>query len=252
MKSAKFKKRAATKNSLAFIAQGRSLMDEIKASKKPTIAKVTVALGGGGELALACDYRVMAQDGVIGFPELSYKIFPAWGGTDFLEEKIGKPLAHFLVQEGGFIKKAKGLAALNGDLAHEVGLADIVVPRNHLDDATVKALAEGKFDAKAKPGSNIRTLDQLKTPWLKEKYQRYATASVEDLMRNELAKLDPAAVKLAYRRVQEGTKGTSKEDAFAMLWNMQQPVPKDGKKLTLVQKLQGTAAGKALARQVLS
>jgi enoyl-CoA hydratase/3-hydroxyacyl-CoA dehydrogenase len=252
MKNAKFKKRAATKNSLAFIAQGRSLMDEIKASKKPTIAKVTMALGGGGELALACDYRVMAQDGVIGFPELSYKIFPAWGGTDFLEEKIGKPLAHFLVQEGGFIKKAKGLAALNGDLAHEVGLADIVVPRNHLDDATVKALADGKFDAKAKPGSNIRTLDQLKTPWLKEKYQRYATASVEDLMQNELAKLDPAAVKLAYRRVQEGTKGTSKEDAFAMLWNMQQPVPKDGKKPTLGQKLQGTDAVKALARQVLS
>jgi len=86
---------AAMDNVAAYrdMVAGHRLMQRIHEFGKPTIAMVNgYALGGGFELALACDFIVASTTAKFGFPEISLNTLPGWGGTQLAVKKMG--LAH--------------------------------------------------------------------------------------------------------------------------------------------------------------
>ncbi|HEX5535477.1 MAG TPA: enoyl-CoA hydratase-related protein [Actinomycetales bacterium] len=87
---------------------------------KPTVAAVTgYALGGGCELALACDFRVAGQGAKLGQPEILLGIIPGAGGTQRLARLVGPSKAKDLVFSGRHVAADEALA---------IGLVDRVVP----------------------------------------------------------------------------------------------------------------------------
>jgi 3-hydroxypropionyl-coenzyme A dehydratase len=90
----------------------------LEAMPKPVIAAIRgYALGGGAELTLACDLRLMAIDAVIGFPEIELGLFPGAGGTQRLPRVVGPAVALRLITLG---------TRLSGAEAKELGLVDMV------------------------------------------------------------------------------------------------------------------------------
>jgi enoyl-CoA hydratase/carnithine racemase len=91
---------------------------------KPVVAAITgYALGGGCELALACDWRVAAQDAKLGQPEIKLGIIPGAGGTQRLARLIGPARAKDLVMSGRMVDAAEAL---------RIGLVDRVVPADQV------------------------------------------------------------------------------------------------------------------------
>jgi enoyl-CoA hydratase/carnithine racemase len=96
----------------------------------PTVAAVFgFALGGGTELALACDLVVAAEDATFGLPEVRLGLVPAGGGTQLLVRRVGRSVAKDLVLTGRRVGAGE---------AYRLGLADRVVP-----GAEVQAAARG-------------------------------------------------------------------------------------------------------------
>jgi len=81
------------------VTSGQALMRSIESLELPVIAAINGwALGGGLELALACDVRIASDDAVIGLPELGLGTVPGWGGTHRLTAAIGNARAtHYLL-----------------------------------------------------------------------------------------------------------------------------------------------------------
>jgi 3-hydroxyacyl-CoA dehydrogenase/enoyl-CoA hydratase/3-hydroxybutyryl-CoA epimerase len=116
------------------VRTGQQVFDRIAALPVPTVAAIHgFALGGGLELALACDYRVGADDGRLnlGLPEVMLGIHPGFGGTVRMPQIIGAPAALDLMLTG---------RSLRGDAALRTGLIDRLVPRDRLD-ATASEIA---------------------------------------------------------------------------------------------------------------
>jgi enoyl-CoA hydratase/carnithine racemase len=100
----------------------------------PTVAAVAgFALGGGTELALACDLVVAAEDATFGLPEVRLGLVPAGGGTQLLARRVGRSAARDLVLTGRRVGAAEALA---------LGLADRVVPPAGLRAAATALAAE--------------------------------------------------------------------------------------------------------------
>ncbi len=109
-------------------------------SKLPqvTVAAINGAcLGGGCELAISCDWRVMTDNpkARIGLPEVNLGIYPAWGGTTKLSRLIGLPAALEIILNG---------KQLDGRRAKNVGLVDEVVPDAIVLDVARRFLDKGK------------------------------------------------------------------------------------------------------------
>lgn len=99
---------------------------------QPTIAAVNgYALGGGLEMALACDLRVIALEAEIGLPEVGHGLIPGGGGTVRLPRLVGPAVAFELLFTG---RRVDGATALR------LGLCNRAVPRTELE-ATVAGLA---------------------------------------------------------------------------------------------------------------
>ena len=87
---------------------------------KPTIAAINgLALGGGAELALCCDLRVMDEGTKIGFPECKLGVFPGSGGTQRLPRLIGESLAKEMMYTGD---------PIGAERAYQMGLVNKVAP----------------------------------------------------------------------------------------------------------------------------
>lgn len=95
----------------AFGRTGQRVMLFIEKMKKPVIAAVNgFALGGGLELALACDFIYASEKAKLGFPEVGLGIMPGFGGTQALSRLIGPNRAKELIYSGRIINAQKALA----------------------------------------------------------------------------------------------------------------------------------------------
>jgi len=96
---------------------------------KPTIASVHgLALGGGCELALACDLRIAADSAQLGLPEIKLGLFPGGGGTQRLPRLVGEAKAKELMYLGDPISAQEAL---------NIGLANKMVPLHELSGAVM-------------------------------------------------------------------------------------------------------------------
>jgi enoyl-CoA hydratase/carnithine racemase len=97
-----------------------SAFDSIARIPKPVVAAIAgYALGGGCELALACDWRVASADAKLGQPEINLGIIPGAGGTQRLARLIGPARAKDLIMSGRFVGADEALA---------IGLVDKIAP----------------------------------------------------------------------------------------------------------------------------
>jgi enoyl-CoA hydratase/carnithine racemase len=116
-----------------FIRTIRDTFSELEKLPKPVIAAINgVALGGGTELALACDLRVMSATAQMGLTETSLGIIPGAGGTQRLPRLIGKGKAKELIFTARRVQADEALA---------IGLVNRVVPGAEVM-ATAMELAE--------------------------------------------------------------------------------------------------------------
>jgi len=159
--------------------RGQRLMDKIEASSKPFVAAVHgFCLGGGLELALACDFRIADESAELGSPEINLGIIPGWGGTQRLSRIIGLARAKELIMLGDRIPAEEAL---------RIGLVHKVVPPGKLRDEVktlAQRLAEGPPIAlkHAKHAMNLGTQFALEAG-LKVEAQAFSIiASAEDTM----------------------------------------------------------------------
>jgi enoyl-CoA hydratase len=110
----------------AFARRGQATLFRIENLDKPVIAAINgYALGGGCELAMACDMRIAADSAKMGLPEINLGIIPGYGGTQRLPRLVGKGRAKWLILTGDMITAPEAL---------RIGLVDMVVPAAELMD----------------------------------------------------------------------------------------------------------------------
>jgi enoyl-CoA hydratase len=124
-----------------FALLGHKVMHAIEHLSKPVIAAVNgFALGGGCELALACDIRLAGDNARFGQPEVNLGVIPGFGGTQRLPRLIGKGRAKELLFTGDMIDAGEAL---------RLGLVNRVVPPGELlgaaRDLATKITGKGAF-----------------------------------------------------------------------------------------------------------
>jgi enoyl-CoA hydratase/carnithine racemase len=108
---------------MKFVERGHRVFRSLELIPQPVIAAINgVALGGGLELALACDIRIAGEATKVGLPEVAYGLMPAYGGTQRLARLVGLAKARELVFTGEVI---------NADEALRIGLVNMKVPSGH-------------------------------------------------------------------------------------------------------------------------
>ncbi|HKJ91883.1 MAG TPA: enoyl-CoA hydratase-related protein [Longimicrobiales bacterium] len=108
--------------------EGRRVFDEVAAFPKPTIAMVNgYALGGGCELAMACDLRIAARSARFGQPEIRLGLVPGGGGTQRLPRLVGPGRAMRMILTGELVDAAE---------AERMGLVDLLVDDDELVERT--------------------------------------------------------------------------------------------------------------------
>jgi len=123
---------------------GQHLCNHIESLRKPVIAAINgYALGGGIELAMACDIRIASENAQIGQPEINVGLIPGWGGTQRLPRYVGKGIAKEMIFTG---------RRIDARTAERLGLVNSVVPADQLK-AKVKELA---LELAGKPPIAIR------------------------------------------------------------------------------------------------
>jgi enoyl-CoA hydratase/3-hydroxyacyl-CoA dehydrogenase len=139
---------------VAFTRKGHELLLRIEESRKLTIALLDgLSLGGGSELALACQAIVATPAGSMAFPETGIGIYPGLGGMLRMARQVGPALAKYFAFTGAFISAAD---------AHALGIVTKLVEPAEVD-AAIQALAAG-----AKP-------DKYRTRDIPEKFKAFAT-----------------------------------------------------------------------------
>ncbi|MCW8845021.1 MAG: 3-hydroxyacyl-CoA dehydrogenase NAD-binding domain-containing protein [Gammaproteobacteria bacterium] len=133
------------------VAQGQSVIRRLAALKCPTVAAINgFALGGGLELAMACDYRVIVDNpkAVVGLPEVKLGLHPGFGGTVRAVDLAGPIQGLQLMLTGSMTRPAK---------ARTLGLVDKVVDEDDLETEARKLLR--KAPPVRKPGIRNRLLN---------------------------------------------------------------------------------------------
>ena len=119
-----------------FTTNGHKVLNSIETSPKTTIALTTgLALGGGLELALCCDYRIGTRRTQFRFPETSIGIYPGLGGSQRPARISGIPLARWAVLGGNF---------MTAQIAYDIGLLTHLVEIASVDKAVKSCSKDGK------------------------------------------------------------------------------------------------------------
>lgn len=130
-----------------FAKEGHDIMNFIASYPRPVVAAIHgYCLGGGFELALACDFRVAHPDTTFGLPEVNLGILPGFGGTQRLRKIVGETVAFGLIATG---KRYKA------DEAQRLGLLN-EISENYLE--TARSLAE---ELSKKPKESVRLIKEL-------------------------------------------------------------------------------------------
>ncbi len=135
-----------------FSREGHALLDRVADSSKPTVAAIAgLALGGGLEVALACHYRLAADDPkvVLGLPEVQLGLLPAGGGTVRLPRLVGLPAALPMMLTGQRVRAHKAL---------RMGLVDALTSPGGIEETAIRT-ALGLLD-----GSIRRSV--RRRPWM--------------------------------------------------------------------------------------
>jgi 3-hydroxyacyl-CoA dehydrogenase/enoyl-CoA hydratase/3-hydroxybutyryl-CoA epimerase/enoyl-CoA isomerase len=136
-----------------WVKEASDVFDAFEDINLPTIAAINgVALGGGCEMTLACDYRVADTNVSIGLPEVKLGLMPGFGGTVRLPRLIGVDNAVELMSTG---------KAHKAESAQAVGLLDAVVAPENLRNAAISMLKQaiaGKLDWRAKRQPKLEPL----------------------------------------------------------------------------------------------
>jgi enoyl-CoA hydratase len=115
---------------LKLMELGQNTLRLLETMAKPSIAAINgYALGGGTEIAMACDIRIAAENATFGQPEILIGIIPGWGGTQRLPRLVGMGIAKELILSG---------AQINAQRAYEIGLVNKVVPLAQLMEEAEK------------------------------------------------------------------------------------------------------------------
>jgi len=127
-----------------FAEFGQAIFSEIENLGKPVIAAVNgFALGGGCELALACNIRLASENAKFGQPEVNLGIIPGYGGTQRLARLINTGRALEYILSGNMIDSAE---------AYRIGLVNHVYPQGELmlqaEKLASKIIAKGQFAVK--------------------------------------------------------------------------------------------------------
>ncbi len=120
----------------AVIERGQKTFDRIALLPYPTVAAIHgVALGGGFEISLACDYRIASSDAVtkVGLPETTLGILPAWGGCTRLPKLVGLPNALEAIMTGRQYPAQQAL---------KLGMIDSIVRRESLTIVAARKIHE--------------------------------------------------------------------------------------------------------------
>ncbi len=139
-----------------FAAKGQELLFRLESLPIPVIACVNgFALGGGTEMAMACDFIYASENAKFGQPEINLGIIPGFGGTQRLSRLVGKGMAKELCMTGVIISAQE---------AREIGLVNKVFPHEELWKATMKTAgilaSKGKVSLRAAKQCIDRGFDQ--------------------------------------------------------------------------------------------
>lgn len=121
---------------------GQKVFNAIDQLSKPVICAINgYALGGGLELALACDIRFASEEAKFALPEVKLGLFPGYGGAQRLPRLLGKGMAYYLMMSGEMITARE---------AERIGLVEKVVSRESLlAEVTDYASRISKFPSNA-------------------------------------------------------------------------------------------------------
>jgi enoyl-CoA hydratase/carnithine racemase len=145
----------------------RATLDRLPQLSIPVIAGVNGdALGGGAELAVACDFRIAASHARIGFAQVTLGIMPAWGSNERLTELVGRGRALHLLLGGHAITATDALG---------VGLFEVVVPSDSFD----ARLAEIARSIAASPPATITGIKRSVDAVRPHRHQDLAPGAIE-------------------------------------------------------------------------
>jgi enoyl-CoA hydratase len=138
-----------------FFVQGQKVMEQIENTRVPVIAAVNgFALGGGCELAMACDIRLASEKAKFGQPEVGLGITPGFGGTQRLMRLVGVGMAKYLIYTADMIDAAEAL---------RIGLVEkVLAPEALLEEAEAvakKILSKAPLAVKASKAAINRGQD---------------------------------------------------------------------------------------------
>jgi enoyl-CoA hydratase/3-hydroxyacyl-CoA dehydrogenase len=169
---------------IEFTRKGQELLNSIDSCPKTVVARLDgLALGGGLELALACDYIVATPGAVMAFPETGIGIYPGLGGTQRTPKRVGAALARWMIFTGQMLSAAD---------AAKIGLVDRVADFDEFEDALREAVDAGPDPIRDPPAL---------TGWFADLASFFGSNSADSLREGKADPGDDASLAKAAKRV---------------------------------------------------